>query len=194
MLYYTIIGLTILSVLIWIYTIRPMYSLARDLTVNIREEIIPDIQKFLNLLTTLSSASVILTFSFLQTFSDKVIVYKEFLVGSWVFFGVSILMGVTAVNFIFIYRAQLKVMVKKAWDHINLNNELKEKAENIDDIDKCQDKEFKEKIEALKKIKPAESLKIMKKTQNRLFLVIFIASASFFNAIALLTIFAVTNV
>ena len=169
MLYYTIIGLTILSVLIWIYTIRPMYSLARDLTVNIREEIIPDIQKFLNLLTTLSSASVILTFSFLQTFSDKVIVYKEFLVGSWVFFGVSILMGVTAVNFIFIYRAQLKVMVKKAWDHINLNNELKEKAENIDDIDKCQDKEFKEKIEALKKIKPAESLKIMKKHKTDYF-------------------------
>ena len=179
MIYILIIGLIVLSILIWTYTIKPLHSISRDLSVRIKEEIIPDIQKFLNLLTTLSSASIVLTFSFLQAFSNKVILYKEILVGSWVLFGASILMGVTAVNLIFIYRAQQKVMIKKFEDHVY---PISEAEENID----------AEKTEKILEAK--SSLETMLTTQKRLFLVMYVSSASFFNAIVLLIVFAVSNV
>jgi hypothetical protein len=195
MIYFLIITLVVLSVLIWVYTIKPLFSISKHLTVRIKEEIIPDIQKFLNLLTTLSSASIVLTFSFLQAFPNKVIELKGFLIGSWVFFGASILMGVTAVNFIFIYRAQLKVMIKKVEDHRKLKAEIKEN--DINNVGELIDEKLintKEKIEQLNKIKPKKALETMIKTQSSLFLVMYLSSVSFFNAIVLLIIFSIGNV
>lgn len=86
---------SIFFLLLWKLLFKDLFATRRRLTVNIREKVMPDIQKATYTQTTLSAAAIVLTFSFMQIWAED-LCHKNLLIFSWIGFCFSILIGIIA--------------------------------------------------------------------------------------------------
>ncbi len=154
---------------LWFYLFKHLFNLRHKLSTNIREEVYPDIHKTVNLLISLSSAAIVLTFSILQFLNQHPIKCKYFIITSWLSFTLVVIFGMVILTFLYIFRAQYKVMlqcIKKAKD--DPTSETAEDA--ITSINSVMDKDI--------------SLHVL----------LYMQSISFVSGIIFLMIFAIINI
>jgi len=158
------------SYMFWRILFTHMFSLSKKLTMNIREDIIPDIQKSNTAIITLSSASIVLSFTALKAFSTNVINNQEYLIGSWVGFALSVVFGICASVLVYVYRAHYKTTIKFLYDlEDNKNNsELRETTQDL--LDKAPG------------------------IQTTLFVLLYLQSVLFTGGVLLFTLFSIFNI
>lgn len=146
-----------------------MFDLRDQLSASLREELLPDIAKSTQLVTTLSSAAIVLSFSILQGFSRNPLDMKHYLVLSWICFVLAVLFGVFLSILLFVFRANYKLMIKA------FSDQQKDKQSST-------------------LAKAGKLLRENTKLEKCFFWSIYIQSLAFASGVVLITIFAVLNV
>lgn len=88
-----IIIIVIFCLWLWFFLFKYLFDIRKKFSTKTRNSLFPDIQKSTNLLITLSSSAIVLTFSIIQI-SKTSIVETNYLICSWVGFILCILTGV----------------------------------------------------------------------------------------------------
>ncbi len=159
----------LIGCLLYKFVFEWVFKLQKELTPRLREEILPDIAKSTQLFTTLSSAAIVLSFSVLKGFATNPLIMKHYLMLSWIFFVLAVLLGMFLSILIYVFRANYMIMVK-------LLDELQEKKQNSS----------LQKAEGFIKKNP--------KLGKYLFLSIYIQALAFASGIVLMTVFALLNI
>jgi len=169
-----IFGLAIISVIIWIFLFKPLFSQVSQLSVNIREELLEGMQTSYTSLTSLSASAIVLTFSVLELLGDKPIQNTPIIIATWISFLLCVLLGMGIGISSYVERAVSKVMVNNFVKAENQNTEQGSVEESVvKDVTFTQKKQF-------------QLLKLR-------VLLLFCQSVAFSSGIILMTIFAILN-
>jgi hypothetical protein len=163
-----IIILVIIAIVIWRLIFSNLFQVRSKLSLTIREKIFPDIQKTVNILISLSSAAIVLTFSILQIITNKPILYKSYLITSWISFALTIFFGIGSMVLLYILRAQYMIVVR-----------------DVEKVDKEKDIDIKNELGA--------SLDKAQKIEKSFHILLYSQAVTFISAIIFLLIFAITN-
>ena len=106
-----VVSVAALAVVAWCWLFKPFLDLHvhGQLTNNVRDEVLPDIQKASSAITTIAAGAIVLTFSLLQLVYKTGVSAKPFLVSSWIAFGVAILCGTSIGVLVYIFRINYKL-------------------------------------------------------------------------------------
>jgi hypothetical protein len=97
---------------LWRFLLRYLVRLQGKLSVNVREKILPDIDRVNNTFTTLSAAAIVLTISILQLWSTKAFAKEYYLIVSWIGFALAVFIGAVQGIGFYIYKTHYLCMVK----------------------------------------------------------------------------------
>ena len=161
----------IFGLILWFALIRRLIDIQTKQSFNIREAVIPDIQKVNQYLITLSSSAIILTFTIIQTIKTT-FSCKYLLIASWTGFTVSIFLGIILMVCLYIFRLHY---------HIELN-EFKRASES------------KGKLQS-KRIQTWEELiRFSSNLEKCIFTMLFLQLITFFCAIVYVVFFTTKNI
>ncbi len=93
----------IISFSLWYFLFKPLFEIESKFSFEIKEKILPDLQRTSDSMITLSSAAIFLTFSILKI-KPGVISAEEILIASWFSFALCISFGIVIKIISYIYR------------------------------------------------------------------------------------------
>ena len=163
-----------IAITIWKIFYSFLFQNLKKFSVNIANLFLPNVQKAHNLVTTLSSGAIVLSFTVLQVFKATISVDYSFLIIAWVEFTSSVIIGILIFIVIFVYSTIQSIKL----------NSVKELSEN----------EHIEDDEKLKKIEIAKLLLQKEFILSRLLIIFsFMQYFLFVLAVSNFLFFSITN-
>jgi len=116
----------IYSLVLWCSIFKKYFDLKGNLSIQVKEKILPDISKSNSSIIMLSSAAIPLIFSIVQLWKDSLL-HKYLLIFSLICFTICILVCITINSIIYVFRTSYFVGINKVMDTRNYEGEEKRK-------------------------------------------------------------------
>jgi len=158
----------------WIFLFQPIFKVAGQISIKIREDISQDIHTSHNALTTLAASAIVLTFSVMEIYSSNGVSHIFIVISSWIGFLLTVLFGMSIGILSYVEKTMSKVAVQ-------ILVKAGKKSEN--ETFSVEDREAAD-----------FATERMFKLRDARFVFLYLQVVSFASATVLFTIFAIANV